>query len=277
MTQQGNEGMTILVTGGTGKVGRRVAERLGAAGYDVRIGSRNSTPPFDWDDRTTWEPALDGAHAAFLNYAPDLSVPGAPETVGAFAQTAAAHGVRRLVLLTGRGGTGAAESEDLLKKSGAEWTVVRCNWFAQNFNETDWLHAIRAGELALPVGDVLEPFVDADDIADVAVAGLTEDKHSGQVYELTGPRLMTFADAVADIAKASGRDVRYLTLSMDAFEQGLRAQHVPEPVIGHLSHLFGEVLDGRNAHLGDGVERALGRPPRDFTEFARDAATSGTW
>ncbi|MFJ9900881.1 NmrA family transcriptional regulator [Streptomyces sp. NPDC091280] len=277
MNRQGDEGTTILVTGGTGKIGRRVAQRLVAAGLDARIGSRGGTPPFDWEDRTTWTPLLSGARAAFLNYAPDLSVPGAPEAIGAFAAAAVESGVRRLVLLTGRGGSGALESEDLLKASGAEWTVVRCSWFAQNFNESDWLHAILAGELALPVGDVLEPFVDADDIADVAVAGLTEEKHTGQVYELTGPRPMTFADAVADIALASGRDVRYRTISVDAYAEGLRAQHVPEPVIGQLSHLFGEVLDGSNAHVCDGVERALGRPPWDFAEFARDAASSGAW
>ena len=182
---------TILVTGGTGKTGRRVAERLNARGMPVRIGSRSGEPPFDWEDRSTWEPALRGTSAAYVSYYPDLAVPGTPELIGALAERALAAGTRRLVLLSGRGEEEAERAEEALKASGAEWTIVRCSWFMQNFSESYFAEPLAAGELALPVGDVREPFVDAEDIADVAVAALTEEGHAGRLYELTGPRPLT--------------------------------------------------------------------------------------
>jgi uncharacterized protein YbjT (DUF2867 family) len=139
------------------------------------------------------------------------------------------------------------------------------------------VEGIRGGELALPAGDVPEPFVDADDIADVAVAALTDDRHIGEVYELTGPRLLSFADAVDEIAEAVGRDIHYVPISLDDFAAAAAAQDAPAEIIELLTRLFGEVLDGRNAHLTDGVQRALGREPRDFSEYARDAAATGVW
>jgi hypothetical protein len=122
-----------------------------------------------------------------------------------------------------------------------------------------------------------EPFVDADDIADVAVAALTQDGHTGQLYELTGPRLLTFAEATEEIATATGRDIRYVPVPLDAFASALAAQGVPGEVIDLLTYLYSEVLDGRNAHLADGVQRALGRDPRDFADYAREAAATGVW
>jgi uncharacterized protein YbjT (DUF2867 family) len=267
----------ILVIGGTGKTGRRVAERLTARGVPVRIGSREAAPPFDWEDQATWGPALQGARAAYVSYYPDIAVPGAPETILALTDAALRSGVRRLVLLSGRGEEEAQRSERMLQESGADWTIVRCSWFAQNFSEGYLRDPILAGEMALPAGDVPEPFVDADDIADVAVAALTEDGHSGQVYELTGPRALTFAEAVGEIARATGRDVRYAQLPMAEYAAAMRSYDVPEDVIALLGYLFTEVLDGRNCAVTDGVQRALGRPARDFADFARDAAAAGAW
>ncbi|MCP9490288.1 MAG: NmrA family transcriptional regulator [Solirubrobacteraceae bacterium MAG38_C4-C5] len=218
---------TTLVLGGTGKTGRRVVERLRSRDVPVRVGSRSGQPPFDWDDRATWAPALQGASAAYVSFFPDLAVPGAAATIGAFAEQAVNSGVRRLVLLSGRGEDEAQRSELALQKSGAQWTVVRCSWFSQNFSEGFFLDPVLAGELALPVDGVPEPFVDADDIADDAVAALTRDGHAGQVYELTGPRLLTFADAVDEIARASGRELRYAPIPMDAFASALAEQGVP--------------------------------------------------
>jgi uncharacterized protein YbjT (DUF2867 family) len=266
-----------LITGGTGKTGRGITERLRARGLPVRVGSRSGQPPFDWEDRSTWEPALHGASAAYVSFFPDLAVPGARDAVAALSELAVAQGVRRLVLLSGRGEEEAQRAERAVQDSGAEWTVVRCSWFSQNFSEGYMLDAVLRGEVALPVGDVPEPFVDADDIADVAVKALTEDGHAGHVYELTGPRLMTFADAVQDVAAASGRPVRLVPVSMEDFVAGATADGVPEDVVWLLRYLFTEVLDGRNAHVSDGVERALGRQARDFRDFARDAAASGAW
>jgi uncharacterized protein YbjT (DUF2867 family) len=268
---------TVLVLGGTGKTGRRVAQRLGQRGVPVRIGSRSAEPPFDWDDRSTWALALDGTSAAYISYYPDIAIPGAVETVGAFARLAVERGVRRLVLLAGRGEAEAEEAERAVQASGADLTILRATWFAQNFSEDYMLDAVLAGRVALPAADTPEPFVDADDIADVAVAALTEDGHVGELYELTGPRALTFADAVAEISAAAGRDVAYVPVSIDEFAAEATEQGVPGDVVALLRYLFGEVLDGRNSHTTDGVQRALGRAPKDFSDFARDAAATGVW
>jgi len=131
--------------------------------------------------------------------------------------------------------------------------------------------------VALPAGEVPEPFVDADDIADVAVAALTRDGHAGQVYELTGSQLLTFAGATGEIARATGRQIRYLSVPIDEYAAAAAAQGVPAEAVELLSYLFSEVLDGRNARIADGVRRALGREPRDFTGYARRTAASGVW
>jgi uncharacterized protein YbjT (DUF2867 family) len=266
-----------LVLGGTGKTGRRVAERLAARGLPVRIGSRFGEPPFDWEDRSTWAPALDGGGAAYISYYPDVAVPGAAETVGSFAELAVRSGVPRLVLLSGRGEPEAERAEQAVRDAGAELTIVRSTWFAQNFSEGAFLDLVLAGEVTLPAGDTPEPFVDVDDIADVAVAALTEEGHEGELYELTGPRLLTFEQAVDEIARAASREIRYVPVAIAEFESLLTEQEVPADVVWLLRYLFSEVLDGRNAHVADGVQRALGREPRDFSEFARDAAATGVW
>jgi uncharacterized protein YbjT (DUF2867 family) len=270
------DGMTLVI-GGTGKTGRRVAERLTTRGRPIRIGSRSGEPPFDWEDQATWAPALRGVSAAYVSYYPDLAVPGAPEVIGSLAAVAMDNGVRRLVLLSGRGEEEAQRAERVLQASGADWTIIRCSWFNQNFSEDYLLEPVRGGEVVLPVGDVPEPFVDADDIADVAVAALTEEGHSGQLYELTGPRLLTFAQAIEEIAKATGRDIRVVPASMEEYKSALAEADVPAEFVWLITYLFTEVLDGRNAHLADGVRRALGRAPRDFTDYARDTAATGIW
>jgi uncharacterized protein YbjT (DUF2867 family) len=266
-----------LVVGGTGKTGRRVAERLQARGVPVRIGSRSSAPPFDWEDPATWEPALQGATSAYVSYFPDLAVPGAPDAIAAFSELALRTGTRRLVLLSGRGEEEAQRAERALQESGADWTIVRCSWFSQNFSESFFLEPVLAGEVALPAGNVPEPFVDVEDIADVAAAALTEDGHVGQLYELTGPRLLRFEDAVGEIAQATGRPIGYVPISIDEFTAGMEHEGMPDDLIALVAYLFTEVLDGRNAHLSDGVQRALGREPRDFADFARRTADAGVW
>jgi uncharacterized protein YbjT (DUF2867 family) len=266
--------MSTVVLGGTGKTGRRVVERLEARGLPVRAGSRSGTPPFDWEDPATWAPALRGASAVYVSYFPDLAVPGAAEAVTAVAELAVAAGAGRIVLLSGRGEEEAQRAERAVFEVFPDATVVRCSWFAQNFSEGYLLDGVLAGEVALPVGAVPEPFVDVDDVADVAVAALTGDGHAGQVYELTGPRPLTFAEAVEELARASGRSVRFTSVTMDEFAAEMATAGVPDDVVQLLGYLFTEVLDGRNAAVAGGVERALGRPARDFREFARAAAVS---
>jgi uncharacterized protein YbjT (DUF2867 family) len=213
----------------------------------------------------------------YISYYPDLAVPGATETVEALAELAVRTGVTRLVVLSGRGEPEAEAAEQAVRDSGAELTILRSTWFAQNFSEDYWRDAVLSGEVALPAGEMPEPFVDADDIADVAVAALTEDGHVGKLYELTGPRLLTFAEAVDEIARAVGREIRYVPVSIEDFVAAAYEESVPAEFIELLTYLFSEVLDGRNAHLTDGVQRALGREPKDFADYARDAAASGVW
>ncbi len=267
----------ILVLGATGKTGRRIAQRLSGQGHAVRHGSRRSDPPFDWDNQNTWDAVLSGVTAAYISYAPDLAIAGATAAIRAFVQRAADHGVQRLVLLSGRGEEAAQQCELLIQRPDIEWTVVRASWFSQNFSEGAFVDMVLAGEIALPAGDVGEPFVDADDIADVAVAALTEDGHAGQIYELTGPRLLTFAQAVDEIARATGRAIRYVQIPRQAFAAGIAEAGLPQDIAWLLDYLFATVLDGRNAHLGDGVRRALGREPADFSDYARGVAAAGAW
>ena len=269
---------TTLVLGGTGKTGRRIVQRLQAAGWPVRVGTPSVTPPFDWTDEATWPAALDGVGSVYVTYYPDLAVPGATEAVGSFADLAVATGIRRLVLLSGRGEEGARRGEQALQQSGADWTIVRSAFMFQNFNESWFLEPVRAGEVAFPADPGLaEPFIDADDIADVVIAALTDDRHIGQLYEVTGPRLLTWAGAVAEIATAAGRPIRYVPVSLEDYAALLLENQIPTDYVKMLTEVFTEVLDGRNADLSNGVQRALGRPPRDFADYARDAAATGIW
>ncbi|KAA3611853.1 MAG: NmrA family transcriptional regulator [Planctomycetota bacterium] len=268
---------TILVQAANGKTGRRVADRLERLGAPIRRGSRNAEIPFDWDDPTTWLPALKEVQAVYMVYTPDLAVSSAFEAIRSFTQLAVQTGVRRLVLLSGRGEEEARRCERIVQESGLEWTIVRASWFNQNFDEGEFLDLVLAGEIALPAGSAQEPFVDVEDIAEVAVAALTQEGHAGQVYELTGPRLMTFAQAVSEIADASGRNLRYADISVQEFSRSLSEAGLPQAHIQLLEYLFHNLLDGRNAHLCDGVRRALGKPPRDFRDYARKAAATGVW
>jgi len=266
-----------LVLGGTGKTGSRIVQRLEARGLPVRIGSRSASPAFDWDDPATWPAAVHGVASVYLSFYPDLAVPGAPQTIRAFAARAVASGVRRIVLLSGRGEPEAELCEQAVEDSGAETTILRSSWFDQNFSEDYLLDPVLEGFVALPVTDVPEPFIDAGDIADAAVAALTEDGHQGRVYELTGPSLLTFREAVAEIAAASGREIGFAEVPMDDYAAALAEHEIPEDLIALFRYLFTEVLDGRNAHTTDGVRALLGREPRDFRDYARDAAGSGIW
>ena len=281
-TENTHETKTTLVVGGTGKTGRRVVEQLRTLGLPARVGSRSGEPPFDWEDHTTWVPALRSVGSVYVTYYPDLAVPGSVKAVCSFAKLAVENGVRRLVLLSGRGEPEAERAERALQeavdaKADAEWTILRSTWFMQNFSEDYMLEHVLSGEIRLPAGDVPTPFLDADDIADVAVAALTDKRHAGQLYELTGPRSLTFAEAAAEIASAAGREVRYVPVSLEEHAAEATEHGVPAEVVDLLTYLFAEVVDGRNADTTDGVRRALGREPRNFRDYARETASTGVW
>jgi len=268
---------TTLVLGGTGKTGRRVAEKLQARGVKTRIASRSADLPFDWDDRSTWDAALEGVTAVYVSYAPDLAIPGAKDAIRAFVEKAVAHGVQRLVLLSGRGEEEAQDCERIIQEAGVEWTVVRASWFNQNFSEGEFLGMVLDGAITLPAADIAEPFIDVNDIADVAVAALTEEGHAYEIYEVTGPRLMTFAELAQEISSAAGRDVQFIQIPGEAFAAAIAESGAPDDIAWLLNYLFETVLDGRNAYVCDGVQRALGRAPTDFADYARRVAARGVW
>lgn len=265
-----------LITGGTGKTGSRLAKLMKDSGYPVRIGSRAAAPAFDWNDRGTWQGALAGVSSVYVAFQPDLTAPGALAIVQAFFAQALAAGARKIVLLSGRGEEEAEAAEQALMATRADWTILRASWFNQNFTE-GFGDVIRTGTLALPVGPIPEPFIDADDIAEVAFAALTRPGHSHKLYELTGPRALTFAEAAAEIAGATGRSLRFEQVSADAFKRDALAQGLPEATVALMLHLFITLFDGRNTKTADGVAQALGRPPRDFSAFVKQAATSKIW
>lgn len=268
---------TTLVVGGTGTTGRRVAARLTALGRPVRIGTRSSNRRFDWDDADTWAPALDGVDAAYLTYSPDLGMPEAAGRIRRFAELARSSGVRRLVLLAGRGQHGHAPAERALQESGLEWTVVRSAWFAQNFSEGFLADLVADDTLAVPAEDARDAFLDVDDLAEVVVTALTEDGHGGKVYELTGPRLLAFADAAAEISRARGALLAYVPIAEADFVAGLAADGTPAALTEVLCEVFADLRGGDNASTTDDVERVLGRPPRDFAAFAAVAVAAGAW
>lgn len=269
--------LTVAVLPGTGKTGRRIAQRLRVTGATVRAGSHRGTPPFDWSDEATWPVHLDGADAAYIAYIPDIAVPGADRAVGRFAELAAEAGLARLVLLVGRGQRNSEAAEAAARAAFPATTVLRASWFVQEFSEGSLRDMVLDGVVALPVGPVPEPFVDVDDVAEVAVAALTADSHTGHTYELTGPEALTFAQAVALAGAAAGRPVRLEVVELAAFCAAARADGTPEEAVDVLAHLFGELLDGRSADPQGGIEAVLGRPPGDAATAMRRAAEAGAW
>lgn len=267
----------ILIIGKNGKTGSRVNQRLQALGYDTRAVSRSSTPSFDWENPSTWASVIKGARSAYVTYQPDLAVPNAEAAMKEFVRVAYENGLEHIVLLSGRGEEGAQRAEKVVQGSGIAWNIVRCSWFFQNFSESFMLEGILAGELVLPAVDTVEPFVDADDIADVVVAALTEPGLQNRVYELTGPHALTFAQCVNEISAALDRPVKFTPVPVDEYIHVLREQGAPEDLQWLLRELFTVVLDGRNSHVMPGVEEALGRPATDFKSYVQKMIASGVW
>ncbi len=268
----------ILVLGANGKTGRRVLERLeNNADVEVRAGSRNAAIPFDWEKPETWQATLQDIDTVYISYQPDLAIPSATTAIQLFSGLATQMGVQKMVLLSGRGEKEAQVCEEIVKSNAKKWTIVRASWFNQNFSESFFLEPILAGYVALPRAEALEPFTDADDIADVIVTSLLDEKHNGQTYELTGPRLLTFKEVTIEIAKASGREITFQDLTLDEYIQMLREYQVPEDHIWLVNYLFEQVLDGRNSSITSDIEKVLGRKAKDFSAYALETAKTGVW
>ena len=241
------------------------------------MGSRNEKLPFDWEKQETWPAVLQGIDTVYITFQPDLAIPSAVKTIQNFTGLATKLGVQKMVLLSGRGEKEAQLCEEIVKSAAKNWTIIRASWFNQNFSESFFLDPILAGIVALPRAEALEPFTDADDIADVVTAALLEDKHNGQTYELTGPRLLTFQQAVNEIAEASGRNITFQGLSLEEYNQLLQEYQVPEDHIWLINYLFEQVLDGRNSSITSDIENILGRKAKDFSAYAKETAKTEIW
>jgi uncharacterized protein YbjT (DUF2867 family) len=268
----------ILVLGSSGKTGRRVVERLEPIEtVKIRLGSRTEKIPFDWEKPETWKAVLQDIDSVYIAFQPDLAVPSAVEIIQKFTVLATQIGVQKMILLSGRGEKEAQICEEIVKENAKNWTIVRASWFNQNFSESFFLDPILAGVVALPRAEALEPFTDAEDIADVVVEALLNDKHNGQTYELTGPRLLTFNQAVNEIAEASSRNIVFHGLSLEEYTQMLREYQIPEDHIWLVNYLFEHVLDGRNSSITSDIEKVLGRKAKDFNAYAKETAKTGIW
>ncbi|MBB6120953.1 NAD(P)H-binding protein [Nocardiopsis algeriensis] len=272
---------TTLVLGATGKTGRRVAARLRLHGTQVRAASRSSRTRFDWSDPGSWDAVLQDVTAAYV------VPPPVPGPVHEFVARAEAAGVQRLVLLSGRSadtwgdstfGLDMRSAEDAVCGSALEWTVLRPSNFNQNFDE-DLFHApLVAGELTLPAGAVPETFIDVEDVADVAAAVLTETgRHAGRIYELTGPRALTFGEAVGLISRASGLPIAYKQVSPAEYTAALVEEGWGEDDAHHVAEMFVLLERRTSAETTDGVATVLGRAPRTFEDYAVRAAAAGAW
>jgi uncharacterized protein YbjT (DUF2867 family) len=267
----------ILVIGGTGKTGRRVVERLKTRDIPVRIGSRAGEPPFDWENPETWAGAIDGMNTVYITFQPDLAVPGAREAIEKFTSQAVKGEIQKMVLLSGRGEKEAELCEQVVMNAGADWTIVRASWFNQNFSESFFLDSILAGHVALPRGKALVPYVDAEDIADVVVEALLDDKHIGQTYELTGPRQLTFKQVTEEISNVTGGGIQFSSITMEEYAKMLRKNQVSEDYIWLINYLFTEVLVEKNSSVTNDIQKVLGRKAKDFAEYARETASTGIW
>ena len=159
-----NTAIQHLIIGATGKTGSRIMQGLKSLGHNPKGASRHGEVHFDWEEQTTWSAALNGIDSVYLTYYPDLAVPQAPEDISRFCALAKMKGVKHITVLSGRSEPAAQVCENIIKQSGLSWTVVRASWFDQNFSEGLFRQFIMDGNIALPVTDVTEPFIDIDDI-----------------------------------------------------------------------------------------------------------------
>lgn len=268
----------ILVIGGTGKTGRRVVEQLQNKGIEPRIGSRLASPSFDWDNKETWVNALNGIEKMYITYYPDLAVPGAREAIQSLTYLAKELGIKKIVLLSGKGETEAEACEKIVMDSGMDYTIVRASWFNQNWSESFFLEPILSGEVALPMSDVLIPFVDANDIAEVAATVLLDDTYNGEIIEITGPELITFKDIINIISKTSNRSLNFYDITLEQYIDGMKKMQIPNDIVWLIEYLFSHVLTNpKNQQVVNGVEQVLGRKAKTFLEYAEETAKTGIW
>ncbi|MEO3810237.1 NAD(P)H-binding protein [Sphaerisporangium sp. B11E5] len=277
----------IVVTGATGNVGRPLVRALAEAGERVTAVSRKAPVDLphgtrhvqaDLAEPESLRPAFDGAGVLFLH---DGGAGGHGLAPRAIVDVAKAAGVRRVVLLSSQGVATRPESpshggvmravEDAVRESGLTWTILRPGAFASN--AFAWTESIRAERtVAAPYGDVGLPLIDPADIAEVAAAALRKDEHTGHVYELTGPAVVTPREQADAIGAALGEPVRFVELTR-AEAYARMAAFMPEPVVETSLAVLGEP-NAAELRVSPDVEHVLGRAPRGFAEWARRNAVA---
>lgn len=268
----------ILVLGATGKTGSRVMTQLQKKGIEPRVGSRNASPSFDWNNKETWVHALKDIERVYITFYPDLAVPGAKEAIESFTYLAKELGVKKVVLLSGKGEVEAEACEKIIMTSGINYTIVRASWFNQNWSESFFLEPILAGDVALPLSDVLIPFVDADDIAEVASTVLLDDTYNGEIIEVTGPELITFKNIVKTISNVSKRNLNFHEITLEQYVEGMKQMQVEADVVWLIEYLFSHVLTNpENQKITNDIEKVLGRKPKTFLAYATETAKTGVW
>lgn len=268
----------FLIIGGTGKTGRKVVKSLKLLNQEVRIGSRSSSPAFNWDEPDTYESALDGIDKVYITYQPDLAVPGAMKAIEKLIQVAKQKKVKKVVLLSGKGEKEAQLCEQVVIHSGLDYTIVRASWFSQNFSESFFLEPITYGVVALPQAEAKVPYVDTDDIADVAVEALLHDEHNGKIYQLTGTKTLTFEEAISEIAEATNREIEFVPISIEEYIEVLKMNGIPDDFAWLIEYLFTEVLGNPSvSEITYDIEKVLKRKPKSFSEYVKETADTGVW
>lgn len=267
---------TILVTGGTGTTGSRVARGINQARAGARIASRNAAAPaqvrFDWADPTTHQPALSGVEAVYLVAPVGLTDPG--PLVQPFLDTAATAGVRRLVLLSSSAveesaQPGLGDLHRRVRASGLEWAVLRPSWFMQNFTGQ---HAasVAAGEVVSATGVGRVGLIDAADIAAVAVRALLDEPPYNTDLVLTGPQALDYAEIAEALSRAHGHRVVHRPLTPAALSQHLTSLGIPPEWADVLATLDDDISRGEQDFITSTVLDVTGRPPRSFTDYLTD-------
>jgi uncharacterized protein YbjT (DUF2867 family) len=268
----------ILVIGGNGKTGRRVAENLTQLGHNVRVVGRKTNPAFDWENTDTYDAALKDMDRAYIVYYPDLAVPGSRDAISTLTKKALEAGLEKVVLLSGKGETEAEACEEIVVNSGLNYTLVRASWFNQNFSEGAFLEFILNGVVALPMPEARIPFVDVNDIADVVSKAILDDSYNGQTITVTGPQKRTFKEVVEIMAEAIDKHIQFVSISIDEFKEGMKQAGLPDSYVWLFGYLFQEVLGNpENQEVSDDVAQVLGRPAIDFETFAKQTAATGIW
>lgn len=267
----------VLVTGAKGTTGRRIAERLKLEGVEFRAASRSSETRFDWANPETWKPALQGMRSVYV--VPEGSA--GPEVVASFAKLAADEGVAILVLLSTReaeyeGYENHLAIEDAVIDAGTGWTILRPSWFCQNFY-TQFDREVRSGLLELPAGEGKDPFVDADDVAEVAFQALTMHGLEDKVYELSGPDPLSYREATERISALTGLTVRYEPVSEQTYYQRLREKGIPDDQARVMIVAHRPIAAGDNDFTSEGYRRLTGHPSKDFDTFVSETVAKGIW